>query len=204
MKSLKIALSIAACALLFTSCEKDTEDSDNPDPISSTDPTNSSTWVYKVSALNEAGDTTSSSTVTLTAAETSIDGSTWLKLSDPSGAAVIAMQKRSDGWWYMNLQSGSTASSLWYKTPASEGDTYPYIYGTCTVDEVNGSLSTSAGNFTDITHVEGHDDNSIEDEFWFTGTGAVLVKFDTYDAKSGQPESNVYKKGSWELVSFNR
>lgn len=204
MKSFKIALGIVACALLFVSCDKNTEDPDTTDPVTGTDPINNSTWIYKVSELNEAGDTTSSSTTTLTATETSIEGSTWLKLSDPSGAGVIAMQKRSDGWWYMNLQGGSTESSLWYKTPASTGDTYPYIYGICTVDEVNASLTVSAGNFTDITHVEGHDDNSLEDEFWFTNTGAVLVKFDTYDAKSGQPESDVYKKGSWELVSFNR
>lgn len=204
MKSFKMLLGIIMCAFLFVSCEKDTDDPNPNDPIIGTDPVNNSTWIYKVSSLNEAGDTTSSSTITLTATEISIEGSTWLELSDPSGTGVLAIQKRSDGWWYIDRQSGSTASSLWYKIPANEGDTYPYIYGTCTVEDVNMSLIVAAGSFTDITHVGGHDDNSLEDEFWFTNSGAVLVKFDTYDAKSGQPESDVYKKGSWELVSYNR
>ena len=183
------------CAVLFTACKKEATTKGD-----TTAPTNGSTWVFKIAQFNEMGDTTTSQNTTLRAEEATVGGSTWLKLNDLSGQTKLLIQKRSDGWWYSN----GSASSLWYKTSASVGDTYAYIYGTCTVKAVSSSLTVPAGTFTDVTHVEGHDTNSLEDEFWFTNSGSVLLRFDTYDAKSGQPEANVYRKESWTLVNYTR
>jgi len=196
----KIIFSLLAGFIAFTACSPD-DDGDEPQP-SGNEPVNGSEWVYKITDYNESGDATATYNVTLVASEVTIGNSTWLSLVEQeSQSPVIAMKKKSDGWWYS--QPPETGSSLWYKTPAQAGDTYPYLYGTCTVNDVNASVSIPAGNFTNVSYIEGHDDNSLEDEFWFAD-GPVLVKYNTYDAYSGQPESNVYKKQSWELVSFTR
>ncbi|TZF84075.1 hypothetical protein FW774_11580 [Pedobacter sp. BS3] len=200
----KVLLGIMTCALLLaSSCKKDK----NKGEDNGTDPINNSTWIFKVTTFNEDGGVSATPppyTTTVKAQEVTINGSKWLNLVDVTGVTVISIQKRADGWWYMDPQLSGTQSSLWFKTSAAVGNTYPYLYGTCTVSEVNASVTVPAGTYTDITRVKGNDSNSLEDDFWFTNTGAVLVKWETYDAKSGRPESDVYKKTSWELVDFDR
>lgn len=198
----KFLSALAALVLIFSSCNPNGDDVDNP-PSSTTDPKAGSTWVYKVTQYNEAGTALGSANFTLKGVEVTINGSTWLNLvNQATMQPIIAIQKRTDGWWY--LPYPGTATSLWFKYPATVNETYPYVYGTCTVKNINESVSVPAGTFNGCYMVEGRDTNSLEDEFWFTTSGAVLVKFDTYDEKAAGPPSNVYKKQSMELVSFTR
>ncbi|MBS1548819.1 MAG: hypothetical protein JSS94_02985 [Bacteroidetes bacterium] len=170
-----------------------------PQP-SNNEPRNGSKWVYKITRFNEAGQTTDTFNVTLKATEITYDNSSWLSLVEQDGQTqIIALKKKSDGWWY--TQPSATGASLWYKTPAQVGESFPYLYGTCSVMATNTSLIVPAGEYTVVTKIDGHDDNSLEDEFWFA-QDPVLIKLNTYDALSGQPQSNVYKKETWELVSY--
>lgn len=185
--------------LLFVSCENENEPTTPPN---TTDPKAGSVWVYKYSSYNESGTVTGTSNVTYTGVEVSISGSTWLNLVDGTGSPIIAMQKRAEGWWYISYPT--TTPSLWFKYPASVNETYAYVFGTCTVKDINASVVVPAGTFNGCYKVDGNDTNSLEDEFWFTSTGAILVKFNTYDQKAAGPASNVYRKESLELVSFTR
>jgi hypothetical protein len=196
----KIFLSIVSGLLFFSSCKKD--EAATP-PASTTDPKAGSIWVFKYTSYNEAGTVTGTSNVSYLGVEVSIGGSTWISLVNQSNStAIIAIQKRAEGWWYNPLPG--TTSSLWCKYPAAVNDSYPYVYGNCTVKDINASFTVPAGVYTGTYFVEGHDTNSLEDEFWFTNTGAVLVKFNTYDQKAAGPASNVYRKESMELISFTR
>ncbi|HTM92087.1 MAG TPA: hypothetical protein VL095_06710 [Flavisolibacter sp.] len=195
----KLFAAIAA-AFLITSCDKKDE---SPAPSSSTDPQNGSTWVYKLTQYNEAGTATGSVNLTAKGVSVTVNGSTWLNLVDQATMQpIIGIQKKSDGWWYIPYPSSS--SSLWFKYPATVNETYSYVFGTCVVKSINASVTVPAGTYNNCYMVEGDDTNSMEDEFWFTTSGPVLVKFNTYDEKAAGPASNVYKKQSMELVSFQR
>jgi hypothetical protein len=199
---IKFLSALAALSFIFSSCNPNSDDVDNP-PASGTDPKANSIWVYKVTQYNEAGTATGSSNMTLKGVEVTVNGSTWLNLVEQTSMQpVIALQKKSDGWWY--LPYPGTATSLWFKYPSAINDTYPYVYGTCTVKNTNESVTVPAGTYNGTYMVEGRDANSLEDEFWFTTSGAVMVKFNTYDERAAGPASNVYKKQSMELVSFTR
>lgn len=198
----KLFVSILAGTMLFAACKKDDTNEDSNDNDNGIDPRDNSTWVYKISKFNEIGDTIDSFTITLKATTTTIGGTSWLKLTDSNNQTALVMKKKADGWWYMDTQS--QASSLLYKNPVNVGETYPYIYGTINVEAINSSLTVPAGKFTDVTYVKGYDTNSLEDEFWFTNSGAVIIKSSTYDAKSGQPAADVYEKECTVLVSFKR
>jgi len=199
---LKFLSAFASLSILFASCSPNDDDTDVP-PASGTDPKANSTWVYKVTQYNEAGTATGSSNVTLKGVEVTVGGSTWLNLVEQTSMQpLIALQKRNDGWWY--LPYPGSATSLWFKYPAAANDTYPYVYGTATVKNTNASVTVPAGTFNGTYMVEGRDANSLEDEFWFATSGAVLVKFNTYDERAAGPASNVYRKQSMELVSFTR
>ncbi len=194
----KTIWAILFSAICLVSCKKN---DDNAAVSSSNDPKTGSRWVYTVKLYNEAGTVTGTSTLTLVGTEITVLGSKWISMVDQATSApVIALQKRTEGWWY--LPTPGTASSLWFKYPAVVNETYPYVYGTCTVKDINASVTVPAGTFTGCYFVEGNDTNSLEDEFWFTNTGAVMVRFYTYDEKAAGPASNVYRKQSLELVSY--
>ena len=196
----RIFLSLVTSLLILSSC---TPDEPTGPAASTTDPKAGSIWVYKYTSYNEAGTATGTSNITYLGVEVTIGGSTWISLvNQANSTAIIALQKRAEGWWYNPLPG--TTSSLWCKYPAAVNDTYPYVYGNCFVKNINASVTVPAGVYSDTYFVEGHDTNSLEDEFWFTNTGAVLVKFNTYDEKAVGPAANVYRKESFELVSFTR
>lgn len=199
MKKLFFAL-LSFSTLLFASCENENEPTTNP---STTDPKAGSQWVFKYTTYNEAGTITGTTNLTYTGVEVTIAGTTWLNLVEQgSGQPIIAMQKRTEGWWYISYPT--TTPSLWFKYPATVNETYPYVFGTCTVKDINASVIVPAGTYTGCYKVDGNDLNSLEDEFWFTSTGPIMVKFNTYDEKIAGPASNVYRKESLELVSFTR
>lgn len=187
-------------AVLFASCEKKNE---STTPPNTTDPKAGSVWVFKYTAYNEAGTVTGTSNLTYNGVEVTIGGPTWLNLVDAgTGSPIIAMQKRAEGWWYISYPT--TTPSLWFKYPATLNETYAYVFGTCTVKDINASVTVPAGTYNGCYKVDGNDTNSLEDEFWFTSTGAILVKFNTYDQRVAGPASNVYRKESLELISFTR
>lgn len=199
MKRLLFTL-FSVLTLLFVSCKNENEPTT---PAGNTDPKAGSQWVFKYTAYNEAGTVTGTSNVTYNGVEVTIGGSTWLNLVDAgSGSPIIAIQKRAEGWWYISYPT--TTPSLWFKYPATLNETYAYVFGTCTVKDINASVIVPAGTYNSCYKVDGNDANSLEDEFWFTSTGAILVKFNTYDQKAAGPASNVYRKESLELVSFTR
>jgi hypothetical protein len=196
----KIVLySIITLSLLVTACDKN---DDTPAPAGN-EPKANSQWVFKFTSYNEAGAETGTSNLTVKAVEVTVAGSTWLNLVNQANSQpVIAIQKRTEGWWYISYPT--TTPSLWFKHPATVNETYAYVFGTCTVKDVNASVTVPAGTFNGCYKVDGNDANSLEDEFWFSNTGAILIKFNTYDQKAAGPASNVYKKESLELVSFTR
>ena len=195
----KLFILVITTLFLFSACNKN---NDPATPASTTDPKAGSQWVFKYTTYNEAGTVTGTSNVTYTGVEVSIGGTTWLNLVDGTGSPIIAMQKRAEGWWYISYPT--TTPSLWFKYPATLNETYAYVFGTCTVKDINASVVVPAATFNGCYKVDGNDTNSLEDEFWFTSTGAILVKFNTYDQKVAGPASNVYRKESLELVSFTR
>jgi len=165
--------------LLTTSVLISCDPNDNVEPPTGTDPRDGSTWVFKYSTYDEAGNVTATSNQTFKGVEVTIGGSTYVSYP-------------------------GTTSSLWFKYPATLNETYPYIFGTCTVKDINASVTVPAGTYTGCYKVEGNDTNSLEDEFWFSNVGAILIKFNTYDERAAGPASNVYKNESLELVSFTR
>ena len=182
---------------MITSCTK----SDEVAPTTNTDPKAGSKWVYVTKTYNEAGAITSTTTQTYIGVEVTVAGSKWISTVDQATSiASSALQKRTDGWWY--IPGGSNTSSLWFKYPALVNESYTYVFGTCMVKDINASVVVPAGTFNGCYYVQGHDTNSLEDEFWFTNSGAVLVYFNTYDQRVVGPASNVYKKRSTELVSY--
>lgn len=187
-------------SVIIFSCKKNEEP--NP-PASSTDPKTGSKWTYKATNYNEAGTVTSTSNVNFTGTEITVNGNKWIALTEQiSGVPLIALQKRTEGWWYLPSPVSNLVSSLWFKYPATVNETYAYVYGTCKVLNINTSVTVPAGTYNGCYFVQGDDTNSKEDEFWFTTTGPVLVRFDTYDEKAAGPASNVYRKQSLELVSY--
>lgn len=198
---MKAFTGIIALTFLLFSCKK-TDNNSTPTPTVN-EPRANSQWVYKYTTYNEAGTVTGTSDLTLKAVEATIGGSTWLNLVNQANSQpVVAMQKRTEGWWYISYPNGSP--SLWFKNPATVNETYPYAFGTCTVKDINATVTVPAGTFNGCYKVDGYDTNSLEDEFWFSKEGAIFIKFNTYDQKAVGPESNVYKKQSLELVSFTR
>ena len=199
MKKILLPL-FAIITLLFSSCKKDNEQATLGN---TTDPKAGSKWVFRYTTYNEAGAATGISDLTYLGVEVNVGGSTWLNLVEQgSGQPIIAIQKRTEGWWYIAYPN--TTPSLWFKNPATVNETYAYVYGTCTVKDINASIVVPAGNYTGCYKVDGNDTNSLEDEFWFTSTGPILVKYNTYDEKVAAPASNVYRNESLELVSFTR
>jgi hypothetical protein len=199
MKKLLFAF-LSATLLFVTSCKNE---NDPAPPASTTDPKAGSKWVYKYTSYNEAGTVTGTSNLTYNGVEVVVGGTTWLNLVDQgTGNPVIAIQKRTEGWWYISYPTPTP--SLWFKYPATLNETYAYVFGTCVVKDINASVVVPAGTFNGCYKVDGNDTNSLEDEFWFTTTGPVMVKFNTYDQKAAGPASNVYRKESLELVSFTR
>jgi|SRR5690606_4407257 len=198
----KNILGLIIGSMVLISCSSD-EGNENPQPQGN-NPVNGSEWIFKISKFNESGSVIDSFNVTLVASETTIGGSTWLNLVEQSGnTTAISIQKRTDGWWF--IPSSETQASLWYKTPATEGETYQNFYGTCVVVETDTSIVLPAGVFENVSFIEGYDTNSLENEYWFTDEGPVLIKQNTYDQVSGQPDQSVvYKKESWELISFTQ
>lgn len=195
---MKKILAYSAICLTFLSCEKD---NDSPQAAISDEPKTGSKWSYKLTTYNEAGAATGTATVNYIGTEITSGGSKWIALTDQaSGVPILALQKRADGWWYLPLPGASV--SLWFKTPAAVNETYPYVYGTCKVLDINRSVTVPAGTYNGCYFIQGDDTNSKEDEFWFTTNGPVLVRFDTYDQKVAGPESNVFRKQSLELVSY--
>lgn len=197
MKKISVFIMLS---LLLTACKKN--DDPNP-PASNTDPKAGSTWVYKFTTYNESGTVVSTSNVTFVGVEVVINGSTWLNMVNQANSQpVIALQKRTDGWWYISYPS--TTPTLWFKYPANLNDTYTYCCGTAIVKNLSASVTVPAGTYNNCYMVEGNDTNSLEDEFWFTSSGAVMVKANEYDAKAAGPASNVFRAESFELVSFTR
>lgn len=201
----KIVTVWALASLVFTACNKS---SDNSAPAAAGDPKAGSKWVFKISSFNEAGTVTGTSNITLVATDQTYSGTAWILLSDQaSGSPVIAIQKRSDGWWQMPLPK--TTPSLWYKNPAAVNDTYPLSINDGTTDNakvtsISASLTVPAGTYTNCTKVEGSDTNSLEEEFWFTSSGPIVLKITEWDQKAAGPASNVYLSEAWELVSFTQ
>lgn len=193
-----INLFLLLFSITFFAC---TKDSGQPTTPSNNDPKDGTIWVYKQTYFNEAGSVTGTSNVTFKGVSVTISGSTWINLVNQANSQPqIAIQKRTDGWWYITYPSSTP--SLWFKNPAAVNDVYSYPYGTCKVLSITESVTVPAGTYTNCTLVQGDDTNSKEDEFWFTTAGPVLVKFNTYDERTGGPASNVYKKESVELVSY--
>jgi hypothetical protein len=193
----KLLSIILLLSLLVTSCKKD----ENTNTNTVNEPRANSVWVYKHTTYNEAGTATSTTNLTFKGVEVTVAGSTWLNLVNQANSQpIIALQKRTEGWWYISYPS--TTPSLWFKYPATVNETYAYAFGTCTVKDINATVSVPGGSFTGCYMVEGHDSNSLEDEFWFAKEGAILIKFNTYDQRAAGPASNVYKKESLELISF--
>lgn len=186
--------------LIFGSCKKDNE----PDPsTSSNDPKTGSKWTFKVKNYNEAGTVTSTSNLNFTGTEITSGSIKWIALTEQvSGISTVALQKRADGWWYLPSPGSNTLFSLWFKYPATVNEIYPYVYGTCKVLNVNTSVTVPAETYAGCYFIQRDDTNSKEDEFWFTTSGPVLVRFDTHDQKATVPASNVYRNQSLELVSF--
>lgn len=199
---MKFFSGIIAFSFLLFSCKK-SDNNSAPAPSTGNEPTANSQWVYKYTTFNEAGTVTGTSDLILKGVEVTINGSTWLNLVNQANSQpIVALQKRTEGWWYISYPNGTP--SLWFKYPAMVNETYAYAFGTCTVKDINTSITVPAGVFNGCYKVDGNDTNSLEDEFWFSNGGAILIKFNTYDAKTGGPESNVYKKESLELKSFTR
>ena len=188
--------------LFVSGCSKKTDPAPTPTP---TDPQVGSRWSYKETTYDESGTATSTSTLNLTGVSLSSGGTNWISMvNTANNIPVIAIQKRSDGWWYLPSPASNTLSSLWFKFPAAVNDTYLYVFGTCKVLSTSTSVTVPAGTFTNTYFVQGDDTNSKEDEFWFTNSGPVLVRFDTYDQRIAGPASNVYRKQSIELISYTR
>ena len=197
---MKVFISILALSVVMLSCKKD---SDNNQPPPGNGPIENSQWVYKSTTYNEGGSVIETGNITLNAVAATIGGSTWLNMVDQStGQPIIAIQKRTEGWWYNAYPDGPP--SLWFKYPAAVNETYPYAFGTCLVKEINASVTVPAGSFSNCYMVEGDDSNSKEDEFWFSKDGAILIKFNTYDEKAAGPATNLFLDQSLELVSFTR
>lgn len=176
-------------------------DDDPPPPPAANEPRDGSQWVYKNTTYNEAGAVLTTANITLKATAVTIGGTTWLNMVDQATLQpVIAIQKRAEGWWYISYPTPTP--SLWFKYPATVNETYAYVFGTCKVLSITESVTVPAGNYTNCYLVQGDDSNSKEDEFWFSPTGPIMVKFQTYDERTGGPASNVYLKQALELVSF--
>ncbi|RTL58262.1 MAG: hypothetical protein EKK37_07950 [Sphingobacteriales bacterium] len=200
---LRSIIILAATAVIF-SCKK--SKSDNPN---TTEEIKAGTkWVFKVSELNEAGTVISSNNYTLVASAQTFAGSSWFVLTEQTTSTpVIAIQKRSDGWWQLPLPY--TTASLWYKTNAAVNDTYNITISDGTTDvakvtSITASVTVPAGTYNNCTKVESHDTNSLENEYWFTGSGPIVVKITEYDEKAAGPASNIYMAQLWELVSFTK
>ncbi|MFM6924881.1 MAG: hypothetical protein ACKOU7_05215 [Ferruginibacter sp.] len=202
----RIVTVLVLTATLFSACNKS---SDAPAAATAAnEPKAGSKWVFKISSYNEAGTVTGTSNITLVASNQTYSGSSWILLSDQaSGTPVIAIQKRSDGWWQLPLPASTP--SLWYKNPAAVNDTYPLTINDGSTDNakvtsITTALTVPAGSFTDCTKVEGNDTNSLEEEFWFTSSGPIVLKITEWDQKAAGPASNVYLSEAWELVSFTQ
>ena len=203
MKKVNLLLAISA-AIFFTACTKSTD----PSPVvpSAGDPKKGSTWTFKDTYFNQAGTITGTSTYSLVADTLTIGGSLWLILKESStGTVAIGLQKRTDGWWWVPFPNPN--ASLWFKTPAVVGDKYNYNISDFTVDtskvmNIAASVTVPAGTFT-TTYIQSFDTNSMEDEWYFSSTGAILIRQGTFDDRT-PAGTGVYEKQRVELVAYTQ
>jgi len=201
MKKLNI-LSALFVLFCFEACTKSTD----PAVVTpaSTDPKKGSVWVYKSTYYNQAGTVTSTNNTTYIGDTLTSGGSVWILLKESvSGLPAVGIQKRADGWWYVPFPNVN--ASLWFKTPAVVGDKYNYNISDGTVDtskvmNINATLTVPAGTYTGCTYIQSFDTNSMEDEYYFLPTGAILMRTGTFDDKV--PGPGIYEKQRTELVSF--
>jgi hypothetical protein len=203
MKKNILMLFIAAITIT-AACTKSTDPA--PENPSGTDPKKGSQWTYKMTTYDQSGTSTGSTNVSFVGDTMTISGSSWIILKETSSMLPkIGIQKRADGWWWVPFPN--TNASLWFKTPAAVGDKYNYNISDLTVDtakvtSINSSVTVPAGAFSNLTFMEGFDTNSKEDEYYFTATGAILVRQGTFDDRT--PGPGMYEKQRMELVSFTR
>ena len=204
MKKVNLLLAISAL-IFFTACTK----SSDPSPVvpSAGDPKKGSTWTFRDTYFNQAGTITGTSTYSLVADTLTIGGSLWLILKESSsGTAAIGLQKRADGWWWVPLPNPN--ASLWFKTPAAVGDKYNYNISDFTVDtakvmNINASVTVPAGTYAGCTFIQAFDTNSMEDEYYFTPTGPILLRTGTFDDRT-PAGTGVYEKQRVELVAYTQ
>ena len=200
----RIFLFSIALVLFFAACTKSTD----PAPVtpSAGDPKKGSKWTFKDTYFNQAGTVTSTDTYSLIADTLTIGGSKWLILKESvTGQVAIGIQKRTDGWWWVPFPNPN--ASLWFKNPAVVGDKYNYNISDFTVDtskviNINASVTVPAGTYT-CTYIQSFDTNSMEDEWYFSSTGPILVRTGTFDDKV-PAGTGVYEKQRVELVSYTQ
>ena len=190
--------------LIFAACSKST---DSPVvPPAAGDPKKGSTWTFKFTYYNEAGTVTGTNNQSFVADTMTVSGSQWTILEESTtGQAVIGIQKRADGWWWIPFPN--TTPSLWFKSPASVGDKYNYNISDFTVDtskvrNIAATVTVPAGTYTGCTFIQSFDTNSMEDEWYFVPTGPVLVRTSTFDNRSAGPGE--FEKQRSELVSYTQ
>jgi len=203
MKKVNLLLTLCV-AILFTACTK----SSDPFPVtpSTGDPKKGSKWTFKDTYFNQAGTITGTDTYSLVADTLTVGGSLWLILKESvTGQVAIGIQKRVNGWWWVPFPNPN--ASLWFKDPAAVGDKYNYNISDNTVDtskvmNIAASVTVPAGTFT-TTYVQSFDTNSMEDEWYFSSTGPILVRTGTFDDKT-PAGTGVYEKQRVELVSYTQ
>jgi hypothetical protein len=188
--------------LIFSSCKK----SDSGSTPTTTDEIRvGSRWVFKYTQYNENGSVVGTTNLTFVATTQTIAGSSWLLLTEQSSSLpYIALQKRTDGWWQVPLPN--TTPSLWFKYPCAVNDSYNITVSDGTTDtgkvtSTNASVTVPAGTYNNCIKVEQHDTNSLEDEYWFTTAGPIVLKVTEYDEKS---TGGMFMSQLLELVSFTK
>ncbi len=174
-----------------------------PNNTTQEDPKAGSKWVYKYTTYNESGAVILSLNITLVATAQTYSGSSWLLLTEQtSGQQFIAIQKRTDGWWQIPLPN--TTPSLWYKNPCAVNDTYNLTINDGTTDQAKiisttASATVPAGTFNNCTQMQSFDP-SLENEFYFTSGGAIMVRASEFDDRT--VGTGKFEAQRYELVSF--
>lgn len=196
---------VITASVIFSACSKDSD----PAPVTPVagEPKKGSTWVFKNTYFDQNGTVTNTENYTLIADTATLNGSVWLLLKETvSNQVLIGLQKRTDGWWSLPLPNPNP--SLWFKNPAAVGDQYNLNVNDNTVDlmkivSINSTLTVPAGTYTGCTFSQSYDSNSMEDEWYFTTAGPVLLRNGTFDDKI-PAGTGIYEKERMELVSYTQ
>ncbi|MBX7180620.1 MAG: hypothetical protein K1X82_00780 [Bacteroidia bacterium] len=203
MKKSTILFSCLLGLSLLNSCKKDEDENTTP---TASEPKAGSTWVLRMTDLNEDGSIESTMDFHLLASDTSIQGSNWLKLTRTEDQAVVSyFQKRSDGWWKIN--PGTSTPTLWIKDPAVVGESYTTLVTDGSVDTmkvvaVDQSITVAAGTISNCLKIENYDTNSLEGVNYFNSNQGIFIYQEEYDEHTnGNP--GMFTDYKMELVSFN-